>query len=240
VQHRWCAEGILRPRAVQATGSTDEPPRTAASAGPGVNHAPDELKGGVELDSPRPLVLSRDPAQTAARRGWASPAKNLAGSPPADPLFHRTRGPRLRLAGSVPFDHPPTSATPGGSRSGGTVQRPDPVRARRSDRGAQAGCVWVGPSLISQGRVVRVAVIVSAVAGPHVPRVQGSVEPEPRHEVGIGVEQPGRDDHIGPARRSWYHDETKRGRRTSQLPPRRPKYVGSNIATASGGEEDLP
>src|SRR5262245_24579966 len=92
-----------------------------------------ELGGCVELDRQRPLVLSRDPAQTAARMGWPSPAKNLAGSPPADPLFQRTRGPRLRLVGSIPFDHPPTPATPGGSRSGGTVRRPDPVSARRSE-----------------------------------------------------------------------------------------------------------
>jgi hypothetical protein len=240
VPPRWCAEGILQPRAVQATGPTNEPPRMAAWAGPGVNHALDELGGCVELDRPRPPVLSRDPAQTAARRGWPSPTRNLAGSPPADPLIRRTRGPRLRLAGRIPFDHPPTPATPGGRRSGGTVRRPDPVSARRSDRSAQAGCVWVGPSRFSQGRVVRVAVIVSAVEGPHVPRVQGGVEPKPLHEVGIGDEQPGRDDHIGPARRSWYDDETKRGRGSSRLPPRRPRYVGGNMASASGGEENPP
>src|SRR5262245_60134566 len=57
----------------------------------------------------------------------------INGSPPADPFFQRSRGPRLRLAGSLPLDHPPTPATPGGSRTGGTVRRPGPVSVRRSD-----------------------------------------------------------------------------------------------------------
>jgi hypothetical protein len=165
-------------------------------------------------------------AETAARRGWPSPARDLAGSPPADPLFQRTRGPRLRPDGSIPFDHAPTPATPGGSRSGGTVRRPDPVSARRSDRGAQAGCGWVGPSRFSQGRVVRVAVIVSAGEGAHAPGVQGGVEPKPLHGVGVGDEQPGRDDHIGRARRSWYDDETKRGGGLLSSHPGAPRMSG--------------
>jgi hypothetical protein len=43
---------------VQATGPTNDHPRMAALAGPGVKHAPDELRGCVELDRQRPLVLS--------------------------------------------------------------------------------------------------------------------------------------------------------------------------------------
>ena len=106
---RWCAEGILQPRAVQATGPSNEHPEMAVLSGAGVKHAPDELRGSVELDRQRPLVLSRDPGTNRGAHGLARPAKNFAGSPPAAPLFQTTRGPRLRLAGSIPFGHPPTS-----------------------------------------------------------------------------------------------------------------------------------
>ena len=54
------------------------------------------------------------------------------------------------------------------------------------------------PPVFSQSGVVRVAVIVPAVERPHVPGVQGSVEPKPLHEVGIGDERPCTDNGIGP------------------------------------------
>ena len=70
---RWCAEGILQPRAVQATGPTNEHPGMAVLSGAGVKHDPKELRGCVELDLPRPLVPSRGASTSDSAHGLGLP-----------------------------------------------------------------------------------------------------------------------------------------------------------------------
>jgi hypothetical protein len=71
VPPRWCAEGILQPRAVQGTGPTSEHPRMGVLAVPRVKHAPDQVRGRVELNRRRQPVLSRDPGTSRGAPGLA-------------------------------------------------------------------------------------------------------------------------------------------------------------------------
>ena len=85
---RWCAEGILQPRAVQATGPTNEDPRRATTAGPRVKHASDELRGCVELDRQHPPVPRALMALFARPPGQESRAPIQIEPPMNEPVMH--------------------------------------------------------------------------------------------------------------------------------------------------------